>query len=53
VIGQRRELRAVRSGGQSFPMELMVGEMLIGGDRFFVGSISDITERKLLEAQLH
>jgi two-component system sensor kinase FixL len=50
VIGQGREVIAKRKDGTTFPIELGVGEMRIGGKRMFVGTIRDITDRKEREA---
>jgi diguanylate cyclase (GGDEF)-like protein/PAS domain S-box-containing protein len=53
IIGvQRREVTAVRQNGDQFPMELSASEMVLGGQRFFVGIIRDITERKLAEEKI-
>ena len=45
VVGQRRD-------GSTFPMELAVGEMKSGDQRFFTGFIRDLTERQQTEARL-
>lgn len=45
VVGQRRD-------GSTFPMELAVGEMRSGGDRYFTGFIRDLTERQQTETRL-
>ena len=45
VVGQRRD-------GSTFPMELAVGEMRSGAQRFFTGFIRDLTERQKTEARL-
>ncbi len=45
VIGQRRELRARRSSGQEFPIELSVSEMWVAGKRRFTGIVRDISNR--------
>ena len=42
-----------RSDGTTFPMELAVGEMRVGEQRFFTGFIRDLTERQQTEARLH
>jgi len=46
VIGQRREVLAVKKSGEKFPIEIGIEEVAINGHRFFTGTISDITERK-------
>ena len=45
VVGQRRD-------GSTFPMELAVGEMSIGGRRLFTGFVRDLTEHQLAEKRL-
>jgi len=42
TIGRRKD-------GSSFPMEFGVSEMLLNGERVFVSSMRDITERKEME----
>jgi two-component system, LuxR family, sensor kinase FixL len=45
VVGERRD-------GSTFPMELAVGEMTSGNERFFTGFIRDLTERKEREERM-
>jgi len=45
VVGERKD-------GSTFPMELAVGEMKSGNQRFFTGFIRDLTERQKTEARL-
>jgi diguanylate cyclase (GGDEF)-like protein/PAS domain S-box-containing protein len=53
IIGvSRREVVAVRKNGEHFPMELSASEMILGGQRFFIGIVRDITERKLAEEKI-
>ena len=53
VIGVRgREITAVRKNGEQFPMELSASEMVLGGERYFIGIVRDITERKLTEEKI-
>ncbi|MDD5580849.1 MAG: PAS domain S-box protein [Methylobacter sp.] len=49
VIGIGREIEGKRKDGAIFPMELAVSEMWIDGNRMFIGSVRDITERTALE----
>lgn len=53
IVGVRgREVIAVRKNGEKFPMELSASEMMLGGQRYFIGIVRDITERKLVEEKL-
>jgi diguanylate cyclase (GGDEF)-like protein/PAS domain S-box-containing protein len=53
IIGvSRREVVAIRKNGEHFPMELSASEMILGGQRFFIGIVRDITERKLAEDKI-
>lgn len=53
VLGVRgREVTAVRKNGEAFPMELSASEMILGGQRYFIGIVRDITERKLAELKI-
>ena len=47
-----RELTAVTKSGNAIPIELSLGEALVGGDRIFIGIARDISERKAAEANL-
>ena len=46
IIGTGRIVVGERKDGSTFPMELSVGEMKSGKDRFFTGFIRDLTERQ-------
>jgi diguanylate cyclase (GGDEF)-like protein/PAS domain S-box-containing protein len=53
IIGVRgREVVAVRKNGEQFPMELSASEMILGGQRYFIGIVRDITERKQTEEKI-
>jgi PAS domain S-box-containing protein len=52
IIGIGREVVARRKDGTTFPVDLAVGEAVIGGERFFTGAIRDLTERKRAEEAL-
>jgi len=46
VVGYRRELTAMRQGGEEFPIELTLMENTLEGQRTFSAFIRDITEQK-------
>jgi two-component system, LuxR family, sensor kinase FixL len=52
IIGIGRVVVGQRKDGSTFPMELAVGEMKSGEQRFFTGFIRDLTERQQTEARL-
>ncbi|RMI16108.1 oxygen sensor histidine kinase FixL [Sinorhizobium meliloti] len=52
IIGIDRVVSGQRKDGSTFPMKLAVGEMRSGGERFFTGFISDLTEREESAARL-
>ena len=52
IIGIGRVVVGERKDGSTFPMELAVGEMKSGNQRFFTGFIRDLTERQKTEARL-
>jgi two-component system, LuxR family, sensor kinase FixL len=52
IIGIGRVVVGERKDGSTFPMELAVGEMRSGNQRFFTGFIRDLTERQQTEARL-
>jgi two-component system sensor kinase FixL len=52
IIGIGRVVVGLRKDGSTFPMELAVGEMHSGQQRFFTGFIRDLTERQKTEARL-
>ena len=52
IIGVGREVEGRRKDGQTFPMDLAVGEGFLAGRRIFAGTIRDITERKQADAEL-
>lgn len=47
-----REVTAVRKNGELFPMELSASEMVLRGERYFVGIVRDVTERKQAEQKI-
>lgn len=52
IIGIGRVVVGERRDGSTFPMELSVGEMTSGQERFFTGFVRDLTERQKTEARL-
>jgi two-component system sensor kinase FixL len=52
IIGIGRVVVGQRKDGSTFPMELAVGEMKSGDQRFFTGFIRDLTQRQQTEARL-
>ena len=52
IIGIGRVVVGLRHDGSTFPMELAVGEMRSGDQRFFTGFIRDLTEGQKTEARL-
>jgi len=52
IIGIGRVVVGQRKDGSTFPMELAVGEMRSGGERYFTGFIRDLTERQRTETRL-
>ena len=52
IIGIGRIVVGERKSGATFPMELSVGEMRSGDQRFFTGFIRDLSERQRTEARL-
>lgn len=47
-----REMSAIRKNGESFPMELSLSQMMLGGHNYFVGIARDITERRQAEQKI-
>jgi two-component system sensor kinase FixL len=52
IIGIGRVVAGKRKDGSTFPIELAVGEMRSGSQRFFTGFVRDLTERQQTEARL-
>lgn len=51
VIGIGREISGQRKSGEIFPMDLSVSEILVNGQRVFVGICRDISARQRAEAR--
>jgi two-component system sensor kinase FixL len=52
IIGIGRVVVGERKDGSTFPLELSVGEMKTGQQRYFTGFIRDLTERQKTETRL-
>ncbi len=52
AIGAGREVMGRRKNGSTFPLEIAVSEMMLGGQRYFTGILRDISTRKAVEAEL-
>jgi two-component system sensor kinase FixL len=53
IIGIGRVVVGERNDGSTFPMELSVGEMRSGEQRFFTGFVRDLSDRQEAERRLH
>jgi PAS domain S-box-containing protein len=51
IVGLGREVIGRRQDGITFPLDLAVGEMHLGGQHAFIGIVHDLTERKRAEAE--
>lgn len=51
IINIGREIRAIRKGGEEFPVWLSVGESVSGSGRHFVGIIRDLSEQRRIELE--
>ena len=49
VIGAGREVEGLRKNGETFPLELGVSEIDVGGRQLFTGVVRDVTERKRVD----
>jgi PAS domain S-box-containing protein len=52
IIGIGREVVGRRKDGTTFPMDLAVSEVVLGGRRLFTGIVRDIAERQQMAASL-
>ena len=52
IIGIGREVTGRKKNGESFPIDLSVGEFESNGRRRFIGIIRDLSERKIIERAL-
>ena len=53
IIGSGREVKGLRKDGSTFPLDLAVTEFQLDNQRYFVGIVRDISDKKKLESQLH
>jgi len=53
IIGKTLEWTAIRKDGVEIPVELAVNSMTMGGERYAVGVLRDISDRKRAEAQIN
>jgi two-component system, LuxR family, sensor kinase FixL len=53
IIGLGRVVTGRRKDGSVFPLELSVGEAVLGGRRLFTGFVRDLTERQQTLRRLH
>jgi two-component system sensor kinase FixL len=53
IIGIGRQVEGQRRDGSVFPMELGVAAVEAEGERYFVGFIHDLSERRRFEARMH
>lgn len=52
ILGvQARELEGQKKDGTSFPIEINLSEFFLGGERRFIGTIRDISDRKKVEEE--
>jgi len=52
IIGIGRVVVGMRKGGETFPMELHVGEFAFSGAHYFTGFVRDLTERQEAERRI-
>lgn len=52
AVGIEREVMGRRKDASTFPLEIAVSEMWLGGQRYFTGVLRDITSRKQAEEAL-
>lgn len=52
IIGLGRDVEGLRADGSIFPLHLSVGHTTVEGDRYFVGILHDLTERRAAQEAL-
>ena len=53
IIGVGRVVVGLRKNGETFPMELQVGEFRVAGNRFFTGFVRDLSEQQAAQRRIH
>jgi diguanylate cyclase (GGDEF)-like protein/PAS domain S-box-containing protein len=53
IIGKIMELHGQRKSGEEFPLELSIGTWTTSKGTYFSGVVRDITDRKVVEEELH
>jgi two-component system, sensor histidine kinase and response regulator len=52
ILGEGRDLEAIKKDGTQFPIRLAIGEVKLPGEKLFVGFITDLTQRKAIEQSI-
>lgn len=52
IIGIGRVVVGLRKSGETFPMELQIGQFEFGGGRFFTGFVRDLTEQQAAKRRI-
>ncbi|PKA16153.1 MHYT domain-containing protein [Leptospira haakeii] len=52
IIGSSREVIGIRKDGSDFPIRLAIGHGKLAGEDLFVGFVTDISDRKMIENAL-
>ncbi|MGJ8561454.1 MAG: PAS domain S-box protein [Litorimonas sp.] len=52
IIGLGRDVEGLRKDGSVFPLHLSVGHTEVAGERFFIGILHDLTERRAAQEAL-
>ncbi len=52
IIGIGREATGRRKDGAEFPLDLKIGEITLGDQRIYIGTLRDISDKKAMEEQL-
>ncbi|TGK03786.1 PAS domain S-box protein [Leptospira semungkisensis] len=52
IVGTSKEVIGLRKDGSDFPIRLAIGHARLSGEDLFVGFVTDISERKMIESAL-